>query len=166
MDTVNSKQVGIIGIGVSTFGSKIFVPERECKRVIVLDDDSVSYIETGDEYPRDTCVSKDGSIIVIALAHSILVYNEHRELLNQFGSKGTGMGQFNEIAGICIDSQSRIIVSDYFNQRIQTFTTSGQFVHSFQTHESITRSERIVTSGMCVDAFDNILVSNGRHKVH
>ena len=55
----------------------------------------------------------------------IVRYNAEGELLYEFGSVGSGPGQFDLIHGVAIDRESRIYVSDRRNHRIQIFTETG-----------------------------------------
>ena len=51
--------------------------------------------------------------------------------LFEFGSKGNQPCQFNDPEGVCIDNQGRIIVADYTNKRLQSFTHEGHHISSF-----------------------------------
>src|SRR6185312_7651706 len=44
---------------------------------------------------------------------------------SQFGSAGSGNGQFNDTSGIAIDSSGNIYVADYSNNRVQKFNSAG-----------------------------------------
>jgi DNA-binding beta-propeller fold protein YncE len=44
-----------------------------------------------------------------------------------WGTRGTGQGEFDVIQGIAIDNQDNLYVADYLNQRIQVFDTMGNF---------------------------------------
>lgn len=55
----------------------------------------------------------------------IVRYNAEGELLYEFGSVGSGPGQFDLIHGVAVDRDNRIYVSDRRNHRIQIFTEEG-----------------------------------------
>jgi len=55
----------------------------------------------------------------------IVRYNAEGELLYEFGSVGSGPGQFDLIHGVAVDRENRIYVSDRRNHRIQIFTEDG-----------------------------------------
>ena len=76
-----------------------------------------------------------------------------RELqpLKQFGSRGSGDGQFNEPRSIAVDSEGMLFVSDYGNHRVQVFARNGQFVFSFGKKGS-GQGELNGPRGGCVDA--------------
>tara|TARA_B100001123_G_scaffold375840_1_gene442105 strand:- start:735 stop:1697 length:963 start_codon:yes stop_codon:yes gene_type:complete len=61
----------------------------------------------------------------------IVRYNADGELLSEFGSVGSGPGQFDLIHGIAVDRDNRIYVSDRRNHRIQIFTEDGTFVEEW-----------------------------------
>ena len=46
----------------------------------------------------------------------------------QWGSEGSGDGQFYSPNGIAVDSSGNVYVADTENQRIQKFTTDGEFI--------------------------------------
>jgi len=50
----------------------------------------------------------------------------------EFGSAGTQPGMFASPWGVCIDHQSRIIVADAVNARLQAFTAQGHHISSLK----------------------------------
>lgn len=58
----------------------------------------------------------------------IVRYNSEGELLYEFGSVGSGPGQFDLIHGVAVDRENRIYVSDRRNHRIQIFTEEGTLI--------------------------------------
>jgi DNA-binding beta-propeller fold protein YncE len=69
-----------------------------------------------------------------------------------FGSFGSEPGQFNVPAGVAVDSQSRIYVADLNNNRIQAFTSQGDYITQFT---GVTRPR-----GIEVDSTDRIIVAD------
>ena len=61
----------------------------------------------------------------------IVRYNAEGEFLSEFGSVGSGPGQFELIHGVAVDRDNRIYVSDRRNHRIQVFTEDGTFVEEW-----------------------------------
>eukprot|EP00731_Ephydatia_muelleri_P038753 Em0893g1a len=47
------------------------------------------------------------------------------KFLHKFGKEGSGQGQFNGPVGVIIDSNNKLIVSDFNNHRIQIFNENG-----------------------------------------
>lgn len=59
--------------------------------------------------------------------HRILRYSPEGTLLAEFGSEGTGDGQFIYPVGVAVDGEGTIFVSEYGgNDRIQVFTREGE----------------------------------------
>ena len=71
---------------------------------------------------------------------------------HMFGSYGSEPGQFNFPAGVAVDSQSRILVADCNNNRVQAFTSQGDYITQF-TGVALPR-------GIDVDSTDRILVAD------
>jgi hypothetical protein len=61
----------------------------------------------------------------------IVRYNSKGEFISEFGSVGSGPGQFDLVHGIAVDKDHRIYVSDRMNHRIQIFTEAGQLVDTW-----------------------------------
>lgn len=55
-------------------------------------------------------------------------FDSNGKYLTQWGTRGTGDGQFTEIADIAIDDQNNVYVSDYQNDTIQKFDSNGRFI--------------------------------------
>lgn len=70
--------------------------------------------------PTRICVS-DG------LANAVKIYAETNQVAS-FGSPGTGNGQFDFPAGVCISSNGEIYVMDQGNDRAQVFDRNGVFI--------------------------------------
>ncbi|XP_031557997.1 E3 ubiquitin-protein ligase TRIM71-like isoform X4 [Actinia tenebrosa] len=49
----------------------------------------------------------------------------------KFGRKGSDIGEFNGIFGVAVDDESRIIVTDCHNHRVQVFNAQGGFMFQF-----------------------------------
>lgn len=64
------------------------------------------------------------------LNHKILVYNLKGELINSFGSRGSGDVEFNFPTHIAVDN-SYIYITDALNFRIQILDHEGGFVRKF-----------------------------------
>jgi hypothetical protein len=58
-------------------------------------------------------------------------YSSDGKLISQFGSVGTGPGQFDLVHGVAVDRNKRIYVSDRMNHRIQIFTESGEYIEEW-----------------------------------
>jgi DNA-binding beta-propeller fold protein YncE len=66
------------------------------------------------------------------------------------GSKGAGDGEFNGLAGLLIDRNDNIYVTDKNNNRIQVFAANGTFIIKFGTQGN-GASQFILPEGIGVD---------------
>jgi hypothetical protein len=63
-------------------------------------------------------------------------YDSAGTFISQWGSNGSGDGQFNGPAGIAIDSADNVYVADTGNHRIQKFNSAGTFITKWGTSGS------------------------------
>ena len=56
--------------------------------------------------------------------------------LFQWGSHGSGSGQFNYPYGIAVDGTGNVFVQEYFNHRIQKFNSTGAFISQWGSYGS------------------------------
>jgi sugar lactone lactonase YvrE len=85
--------------------------------------------------PNDVQVAPNGDVYV-AEGHSsapgatprILKFDPEGRLLREWGSLGTGPGEFDTPHALAMDSQGRLFVADRGNNRIQVFTPDGEYV--------------------------------------
>jgi DNA-binding beta-propeller fold protein YncE len=69
----------------------------------------------------------------------IIKFDKNGKYLFEWGSKGSGPGQFDLVHSLTIDSQHRIYASDRRNNRIQVFDESGKFLDQWPNVGSPTR---------------------------
>ena len=76
--------------------------------------------------PSGLCFSSEGHLHVADdFNHRIQVFDSQFNLLQCFGSKGKGFGQFQYPKGIAVDPDGNIYVADSWNHRIQKFDANG-----------------------------------------
>ncbi|CAJ0578255.1 unnamed protein product, partial [Mesorhabditis spiculigera] len=93
------------------------------------------------------------------------IFNPDGGYLMKFGNGGTGAGQFDRPAGVCVNSLDQIIVADKDNHRIQVFANDGTFAFMFGERGRPT-SMFNYPWGVAVDSKDQIAVSDTRnHRV-
>lgn len=79
--------------------------------------------------PTDTVVGPDGSTYVTdGYGNSRVVkFTKEGNLVKYWGDRGTKPGQFNTPHSIVMDANSNLYVADRQNDRVQVFTTDGEF---------------------------------------
>ncbi len=85
--------------------------------------------------PNDIVVASNGDIFV-AEGHGaggrILKFDREGKFIMQFGSAGSGPGQFNAPHALAFDSRGRLFVGDRGNNRIQLFDQNGKFLEEWR----------------------------------
>ena len=83
--------------------------------------------------PTDVAWDAQGNIYVADGYGNARVakYDRNGKWLKNWGSRGTGQGQFNIVHGIAIDAQGNVYVGDEGNKRVQVFDTEGTFKTQF-----------------------------------
>jgi DNA-binding beta-propeller fold protein YncE len=77
-------------------------------------------------------------------------------LLLQFGSKGTGAGQFGDPRHIAIDMDGNIFVADYQDGRLQKFDPSGKFLQLINVLPD--RNDNVYITGIATNYAGQIYV--------
>ena len=86
------------------------------------------------------------------------------ELLTRFGS-WEGGGQFNWPAGVAVDSEENVYVTDEWLHRVTVFDTDGEFIRMFGAHGS-GPGQFNRPSGIAIDDNDDVYVSDAlNHRV-
>jgi hypothetical protein len=73
----------------------------------------------------------NGFLYISNTSENCIQKYSNNELIAQWGETGTEYGSFNQPMGLAIDQDGFIYVADIGNQRIQVFTSYGEYVTSF-----------------------------------
>jgi len=79
--------------------------------------------------------------------------------ITQWGTPGSGNGQFNNIGGVAVGGSGNVYVSDVGNYRIQKFTSSGAYVTQWGTQGN-GNGQFQATHGVAVDASGHVYASD------
>jgi DNA-binding beta-propeller fold protein YncE len=83
--------------------------------------------------PTDVAWDAEGNIYVADGYGNARVakYDKNGKWIKNWGSRGTGPGQFNIVHGIAIDARGNVYVGDEGNKRVQVFDSNGTFKTQF-----------------------------------
>lgn len=83
--------------------------------------------------PTNVAVAADGSLFVTDGYGNCKVHHFSADgtLIGSFGEAGRGPGQFRLVHGICIGQDGLLYVGDRANDRVQVFTSSGEYVREW-----------------------------------
>jgi tripartite motif-containing protein 71 len=113
-------------------------------------------IEGSLKEPDATAVDTSGNVFIADSGHErVLEFNSKREYVRQFGSAGTGAGQFEGIAGIAANSSGDVYVSG--SDRVQEFSPTGAFIRKFGSPGS-GNGQFAGPSGIAIDSSGNAWV--------
>jgi len=106
---------------------------------------------TGLEGPRGLEVgSGDHVWVTERTTNHVQELSSSGEKLSQFGTAGTGPGQFDEPQAVDMKSSGDLLVTDRFNDRVQQFSADGSFVAQFGNNEVVEPRGVTVSSGSTV----------------
>mgnify|MGYP000725228445 CR=1 FL=1 len=81
---------------------------------------------------------KKGDTIYVAdnNHHQVIAFKLTGENVLKFGSQGTGTGQFKNPTDVTIDKDGNIWVVDYNNNRLQVFSSDGNFINTYGQYDN------------------------------
>lgn len=123
-------------VGVALGTERMFVADSALGRIFVLDEKG-DLLQVIDELDRPTGLAFDAAsnrlFAADTLGHRLVVFDREGRKLFEFGTRGTGKGEFNFPSHIFL-STNRLLVNDSMNFRVQVFDLEGRFISSFGTH--------------------------------
>jgi sugar lactone lactonase YvrE len=102
--------------------------------------------------PNDVIVAKNGDIFV-SEGHGqgknvVFKFDKNGKLIKEWGSTGTGPGQFDQPHALAFDSKGRLYIGDRNNNRIQIFDQDGNYIAELHQWSR--------PSGIFIDKHDNL----------
>lgn len=101
--------------------------------------------------------------LILSAAH-LTAHAQAPAYLLQWGSLGSGPGQFVSPSGISVDVNGFVYVSDQYNHRIQKFTSDGVFITSWGSLGT-GPGQFSIPFAVAVDAAANVYVVDNRPRV-
>jgi sugar lactone lactonase YvrE len=81
------------------------------------------------------------------------------QIVQEFGTKGSGPGQMDDARYVTIDSDGNIWAADYQDGRVQQFDPSGRFLQLIQVPPD--RNDSTLIEGLAADLKGNLYISRG-----
>jgi DNA-binding beta-propeller fold protein YncE len=120
------------------------------------------------EGPEGIAVFKNGDVAVTNThAARVLIYSPTGKLKRQFGTYGTGRGQFLLVTGACVDNEGFLYLADYGGHfdRVSKWTQNGKLVASWPGHGEGRRQFRR-PCGLAIAKNGDLLVADiGNHRI-
>ena len=88
--------------------------------------------------------------------HRLQAFDNLGNFLSEYGSFGSGPGQFNSPAGVIVDSSGRALVADTLNNRIVVLAFNGTSFSYVTAYYPALNGP----TGLAVDAADNIVIAD------
>jgi len=150
---------------------RIIITDTDNDRLVFLSSIDLSFLFSigSKRGSRPGEFNSPSSVAIDDDRHRIIVTdtNNHRvqvlssidgSFLFEFGSKGNQPGQLNNPEGLCIANQGRIIVADFRNNRLQSFTHEGHHISSFDCGAE--------NSWVAFDEHRGLIAFSAGHRVH
>lgn len=119
-------------IWVVDLGHQIFKFTNDGKKLVMKlgEKGRPGWDESHFNMPSALAFLPDGSFLVADgyVNGRIAKFDKDGKYVSEFGSKGSGPGQFDLVHSIAIDAKRRIYAADRRNSRIQVFDESGKFL--------------------------------------
>jgi len=138
------------GVAVASNGD-LYVAEFKNQRVQQLKADGSFVNQWG---LTDVALMKNGSLVIAdGYNDRILTFDSDGKLLHKWGGPlainifGSFNGWFATITGVSVGPSGNVFVADFYNDRVQKFTSEGTFLNAFgikstgPTHTSIAAAE-------------------------
>ncbi len=103
----------------------------ENKRIgkMTIDQEFIGDFARGMTWPAGIALDSSGNIYCSEeFQNKIFIFNEDGEEIGSWGEAGSGQGQLNGPSGLAVDGDDNLLVVDARNNRVQKFTTGGEYI--------------------------------------
>jgi len=161
------------GIAIDKHHHRIVIVDTKNHRLVFLSsiDLSLLFSVGGKQGSQPGAFNSPVGVAIDHDRHRIIVCDTHNHrvqvlslidgsFLFMFGSQGDQPCEFDQPQGVCVDNQGRIIVTDTYNYRLQSFTHQGHHIASFDCagHEGIWE--------VAFDEHRGLIAFSAGHQVH
>jgi sugar lactone lactonase YvrE len=167
--SINGGLISPSGIAVDSVGN-IYVSDNseDTNRVAKYNSSGVFQTNVGSGLlaPGGVAVDTANNVYIAdSQNHRIRKYDSTGAHLLDWGSNGSGNGQFQSPQGIAVDSANNVYVADTGNNRIQKFNSSGTYLSQFGTSGS-GNGQFTSPDGVTADSSGNVYVADtGNHRI-
>jgi tripartite motif-containing protein 71 len=89
-------------------------------------------------------------------------FDSNGTFIKEWGSNGTGQGQFNQPLEVAVDFSGNVYVADSWNHRIQKFDSNGTFIKEWGSNGT-GQGEFNIIHGLDVDSSGNVYVADTKY---
>jgi len=159
------------GIAIDKHHHRIVIADSNNHRLVFLSSIDLSLLfsigkdgsQPGESWdPSSIAIDDDRHRIIVADTdnHRVQVLSSiDGSFLFEFGSEGNQPGHFKRPIGVCIANQGRVIVADFSNNRLQSFTHEGHHISSFDCGSEM-------PFGIAFDEHRGLIAFTAGHRVH
>jgi streptogramin lyase len=89
-------------------------------------------------------------------------FDSNGTFIKEWGSQGTGQGEFNQPLEVAVDYWGNVYVADSWNHRIQKFDSNGTFIKEWGSSGTGTGKFNII-HGLDIDSSGNVYVADTKY---
>jgi DNA-binding beta-propeller fold protein YncE len=152
------------GLAVDSHGD-VWVADTGNGRIEEFSEEG-TYMQTLNTYADDVAIDSSGHLWLAAGGNNqnVIELNPDGTLIREFGSGGSGNGQFNDDRRLSIGPEGNVWVADTWNERIQVFSPTGEYLFQFGTEGSGNgQFER--PDAVAIDGLDVYVLDRDNHRI-
>jgi hypothetical protein len=114
--------------------------------------------------PTDVAFAPSGDFYITDgyAGSRVVKFSHDGKYLLEWGTRGTGRGQFELPHNVAVDAQGRVYVSDRETQRIEMFDANGKFLNEWATLEGVsglrmTKDQQLWAGGVLFELHGKVM---------